>query len=96
MSTSDKKLAANRLNGQKSKGPTNTTSIRFNATKHGLLAEGITELDSIEEYHKVLDTLRREKMPAGTEETLVVKSIALDMIRLSRARRLEAEFITAC
>ena len=43
MSTSAKKDAANRVNGQKSHGPTNTTSTRFNATKHGLLAQGITE-----------------------------------------------------
>jgi hypothetical protein len=43
--TSKKKIEANRINGQRSHGPTNTTSTRFNATKHGLLAVGITELD---------------------------------------------------
>jgi hypothetical protein len=36
--TSQKKAAANRINGQKSHGPKNTTSTRFNSTKHGLLA----------------------------------------------------------
>ncbi len=45
MSTSSKKVVANRINGQKSHGPTDTTSTRFNANKHGLLAMGMTELD---------------------------------------------------
>jgi hypothetical protein len=58
MSTSNKKIAANRINGQKSHGPTNTTSTRFNATKHGLLAVGITELDDAEGYHVLLNDLR--------------------------------------
>ncbi|MGO9576252.1 MAG: hypothetical protein ACLPTQ_18220, partial [Terriglobales bacterium] len=93
MATSEKKLRANRVNGRKSHGPMDSTSTRFNATKHGLLAMGITELDDAEGCRALLDDLRKEKAPVGVVETLLVESVALDMIRLRRARRLEAEYI---
>jgi len=95
MSTSSKKDIANRTNGQKSHGPTNTTSTRFNATKHGLLAAGITELDDAEGYQTILRDLIREKDPVGATETYLVKAAALDMVRWMRARRLEADYITS-
>jgi hypothetical protein len=95
MSTSSKKIAASRINGQKSHGPTNTTSTRFNATKHGLLAEGITELDDADGYQTILRDLIREKKPLGELEMFLVKAAALEMVRWPRARRLEAECITA-
>ena len=63
MPSTDRKTAANRLNGQKSHGPTNTTSTRYNATKHGLLSHGVTELDNAEAYH------RQPIVPAPTLET---------------------------
>src|ERR1019366_7165938 len=95
MSTSDKKVTANRINGPKSPGPRNTTSTRFNAVKHGLLAVGITELDAKEGYYTTLRDLTREKNPVGVLETFLVHSITLDMVRWPRARRLEAEYITS-
>lgn len=95
MTTSDKKTSANRSNGQKSHGPKNTVSTRFNATKHGLLAVGITELDDAEGYRVVLSDLMREKAPLGPVETFLVESVALDMVRWQRARRLEAGYITS-
>jgi hypothetical protein len=94
MSTSTKKVAANRINGQKSHGPTSTTSTRFNAIKHGLLAAGITKLDDAEGYRALLKDLKEEKAPVGAVEMLLVESASLDMVRWQRARRLEAEFIT--
>jgi hypothetical protein len=94
MSTSKKKVAANRINGQKSQGPTNTTSTRFNATKHGLLAVGITELDDADGYHSILGDLMRERNPVGKFEMSLIEAAALDVVRLPRARRLEAEYIT--
>jgi hypothetical protein len=94
MSTSAKKVASNRINGQKSHGPTNTTSTRFNATKHGLLAAGITELDDAEGYRTILRSLIREKEPVGELEMFLVHGLALDMVRWPRARRFEADCIT--
>jgi len=95
MSTSAKKVAANRINGQKSIGPRNTTSTRFNATKHGLLAVGLTELDDVESYRQILNDLKREKQPFGALEMCLVESAAFDLLRWPRARRLEAESINA-
>ncbi len=95
MSTSSKERAANRINAQKSHGPINTTSTRFNAIKHGLLAVGITELDDPERYRVILNSLREERAPVGTMETLIVDSLALEIIRLERSRLLEARQITA-
>ena len=87
--------SVNRRNSKKSTGPTNTTSTRFNACKHGLLSAGITELDDAEGYRALLRDIHREKDPKGPLETFLVESAALDMVRLQRARRLEAEYITA-
>jgi len=95
MSSSDKKIAANRLNGQRSRGPTNTTSTRFNATKHGLLAVGITELDDADGYRTILSDLIPELNPVGVREMFLVESMALNMVKSKRARRLEAEYITS-
>jgi hypothetical protein len=93
MSTSKRQVAANRINGQKSHGPKDTTLTRFNSKKHGLLCAGITELDDAERYYTLLDNLKREIQPVGVVETLLVESAAMDMLRWPRARRLEAEFI---
>ena len=94
MSTGDEKIVANQLNAKKSTGPRNTTSTRFNATKHGLLAAGVTELDDAEGYRATLRDLKQEKDPVGATEVFLVESAALDMTRWRRARRLEAEYIT--
>ncbi len=90
---SDAKTAANRLNAKDSTGPKNTSSTRFNATKHGLLAAGITELDDAKEYRSTLRGLDQTYLAAL--ERFLLERIALNMIRLRRSARLEAEYITA-
>ena len=87
-----KRISANRRNAKKSTGPNNTTSTRFNATKHGLLAAGITELDDAEEYLNILRCLDQAYL--ANLETFLLERIALTMIRLRRSARLEAEYIT--
>jgi hypothetical protein len=93
--TSVRKLAANRENAQKSTGPANTTSTRYNATKHGLLSEGITELDNPEAFQALLEQLKTELEPVGILEHECVHQIALLISRIRRARLLEAEAFTA-
>ena len=87
-------IAASRSNGKKGTGPRDTTSTKFNATKHGLLAVGITELDDADAHRDKLRGLQHELLPVSLREEFLVESIALEMVRLERARRLEAEFIT--
>ena len=95
MATSPKKANANRVNGKKSHGPINTKSTRYNATKHGLLAQGVTELDNAASYQELRQELLNEIAPVGPMETFLVETIALEMVRLRRARELEARFLTA-
>lgn len=93
--TSQKKIAANQKNGAKSPGPTNTANSKYNGTKHGLLRVGVSELDNAEGYKKLLKDLMWERNPVGSIEIFLVESAALDMVRLQRARRLEAEYIAS-
>lgn len=84
---------ANRVNAERSTGPSNTVSTRFNAVKHGLLAEGITELDDVG-YTGFLAGVKTALKPEGTIQHFLSERICLCMVRLKRASRLEAEFIT--
>ncbi len=88
------KIEANRRNARRSTGPKYTASTRFNATKHGLLAEGITELDDPDMFSGFCAKLETELKPVGEIETFLVRQIALGMIRLKRAAWIEAEFTT--
>jgi hypothetical protein len=92
---SAKKVAANRQNAQKSTGPRDTAGTRFNAMKHGLLSEGLTELDRPEEFLRFLDELTRDVHPSGVMERLCVEQIAHSTCRLARAKLLEREEFTA-
>ncbi len=89
------KLAANQENAQESTGPINTLSTRYNAAKHGLLAQGITELDNPERVPSFLQEIEKELKPVGPVEQECVGQIALLLIRVRRARLLEAEAFTA-
>ena len=89
------KVEANRQNAQKSTGPNDTTNTRFNAVKHGLLAEGVTELDDHDRYHAISEGLRTQFNPVSCMETFLVERMTLAMLRVQRASRLEAEHITA-
>jgi hypothetical protein len=91
--TSNEKVASNRRNSSKSTGPENTTSTKFNATKHGLLAAGLTELDDPDDYRSTLSRLKQAYLEESEEFVLV--RIALDMVRLRRCARLEAEYLTS-
>jgi hypothetical protein len=90
--TSREKIAANRSNSKKSTGPKNVISTRFNATKHGLLAAGITELDDPDDYRNTLNRLKKEYFVEAEE--FLLGRIALGMVRLRRCARLEAEYLT--
>ena len=92
--TSQKQIAANRANAKKSTGPINTASTKYNAVKHGLLAQGITELDQPEEFPAFLHELKLELRPEGIIENDLVLHIAGDLVRGRRARALEARAIT--
>jgi hypothetical protein len=91
--TSEKKIAANKLNGKKSHGPKNTSITKYNAIKHGLAMSGLSELDNNEGYRTLLKQMVEEWNPVGPTEEFLVETAAMEMVRVLRARRLEAEYI---
>src|SRR5437660_7075820 len=93
MKSSEKKIAANRTNGKKGTGPDNTLSTRYNAKKHGLLAAGVTELDDPEEYRRIVHGL--DVSYADELKKFFRRRMALLMVRIHRAERYDAEFITS-
>lgn len=94
--TAPAKVNANRENAQLSTGPKDSTSTRYNATKHGLLSEGVTQLDDPDALQVLLDRLAAQLAPVGELESFLVRRMALCMVRLQRACLLEAEFIREC
>src|SRR5271170_2900616 len=92
-SISPAKAEASRQNARRAGGPKDTSATRFNASKHGLLAQGITELDDAEAYTALLQRLNEAHHPAGDIETFLVERIALAIVRLRRIARMEAEYI---
>jgi len=95
MKSSDRKIAANQANGGKSGGPHDTTRTRHNATQHALCARGLTPLDDINAYEKERQRLMQEYNPVGVVQIGIVERMALISVRLARASRLEAEYITS-
>ena len=81
------KNEASRRNSRRSTGPKDATSTRFNAVKHGLLAEGVTELDNPETFSAFCAKLESELKPFGEIESFLVRQIALGMVRLKRAAK---------
>jgi hypothetical protein len=91
------KLAANRRNGQKSKGPKTDegkSRSRWNAVKHGVLSQRLVVLkdDDTETYTLLLENLRRDLNPANALEEILVEKIAMAYWRLHIAFSYEAEF----
>ena len=93
--SSDKKIEASRASAKKSTGPINTNFTRYNATRHGLLTAGVTELDDAAGYYAILEGLMHDYAPVGTMEVFFVESMALYMVRSKRAQFLEASYITS-
>jgi hypothetical protein len=89
------KASSNRKNAQQSTGPHDTTSTRFNAVKHGLLARGMTELDDSDEYRALIQRLTEAYQPVGDLEEFFIQRIAFHMTRLQRTEGLESEYITS-
>jgi hypothetical protein len=88
------KVEANQSNAKASTGPVNTVSTRYNAVKHGLLSQGVTELDELD-YHAILSSVNESLKPIGPIETALSEHISLCLVRLKRAHGLEARFITS-
>jgi len=97
----DKQIAANRLNAQKSTGPRSAagkTQSALNARKHGFSASIFT-VARLEEIDEICD-LRHDLVglyhPVNSQELWAVERVAICQMSLIRASRLEAGLFTNC
>ncbi len=90
----ERQIATNRLNAQKSTGPRTERGkrrTRRNAFRHGLTAESvITVLEDEADYKKFENTLLRDYAPESTIERALVARLASLLWRLRRAVAIES------
>src|ERR1039458_10896579 len=91
----DKQIAANRINSQKSTGPRSAagkTQSAQNARKHGFCSSNFA-VAHLENHDEIVD-LRHDLLdfyhPANSQELWAVERIALCQLSLIRASRLDA------
>jgi hypothetical protein len=98
MQISEKKLAANRANAKKSKGPTSITGLRNssrNSTRHGILADVILlEGESRERFLAVVNSVVDEFQPETPTETTMVQKIAVAHWRQMRIWAMDSAGLT--
>jgi hypothetical protein len=92
---SEKQREASRCNGKRSPGPTNTERTRYNALKHGLRAQGLTPWDNADEYQRNIYALIDRYDASDPVDGFVIQQLALEMVRMRRMDRLEADNIIA-
>ena len=98
---SEKQLAANRANAQRSTGPRTPEGIsrsRWNALTHGALAQALIPpslepYESRQAFDELLSVLHDEIAPASAIEQMLVERIAVSYWRLARLLRAEAAAI---
>src|SRR5689334_13848243 len=94
--TSELKIEANRLNAQKSTGPSTPegrAAVRLNGLKHGLCAETIVVPgEDPAEFEAMLEAYRGEYQPATPTDEFLVRQLAMADWRLLRLYRIEAAF----
>jgi hypothetical protein len=92
----DKQIAANRLNAQKSTGPKTPegrAAVRLNGIKHGLTAETLVRPgESQADFEALLDSHQAEHAPATPTEEALVLQLAMATWRLRRLYHQEAGY----
>lgn len=96
---SEKKLAANRRNAQRSTGPKTPAGksiSKWNSIKHGLLAKSavISECEDQEKFEHLLLVLRAELQPCSIVEEMLVERIAYEYWYLGRIAELKRAHMT--
>jgi hypothetical protein len=98
---SDRKLAANRRNAQRSTGPKTERgkrNSRRNSLKHGVLVCKLLIMDGLgtedaAAFQKLLSALRRDRAPEGKLEEILVEKIAICVWRQRRVLHCEAGIV---
>jgi hypothetical protein len=92
---SDKVIAANRRNAQRSTGPKNIAAIKYNAVSHGLLVKGVVFRTDEEEneFHQLWTQFEEDLAPANALEQLFAEEIVTTIWKLRVALRWELDDI---
>src|SRR5213592_1690313 len=94
--SSQQQIEANRLNAQKSTGPSTPegrAAVSLNSLKYGLYAETlILPGEDPAAFEALLDRLDAEHQPATPTEEAFVSQIAMATWRRARIRRMEASY----
>jgi len=92
----DKQIAANRLNAQKSTGPNTPegrAAVRLNGVKHGLFAQTLVlKGESESDFNALLESYEAEHSPTTPTEEALVQQLTMAMWRLRRLYHAEAAF----
>ena len=95
--TSDRQIAANRRNAQRSTGPTTPEGRAIssqNARRHGVLSESVTAAaEDNQSYRALLDALWGEIQPQGERECLLTERLANLFWRERRLIESERSFL---
>lgn len=87
------KLAANRTNAQKSTGPLNTQSTRFNGVQHGLTSkQTVISGESQEAYNNFRTGFLADLNPKSATEDMLAERVVAAAWRLQRFQRIETAF----
>jgi len=93
---SERQLAANKKNSQKSTGPKTPegrAAVRLNGVKHGLTAATLVlPGESESDFESLLDSFEAEHQPATPTEEALVRQMAMAQWRLRRLYHIETAF----
>jgi hypothetical protein len=92
---SERRVQANRRSALRSTGPRNTERTRFNATKRGFRAQGLTPWDDCEAYKESLEALKSIYASSNPLDLFLMEQTALEIVRTRRMARLEADNVVA-
>ena len=92
---SERRVEANRGNALRSTGPRHTERTRFNATKRGFRAQGLTPWDDAEDYKETLQALKDNYASSNPVDLFLMEQTALEIVRIRRMARLEADNVVA-
>lgn len=89
-----KQIEANRENSLKGgvRTPQGKEISRFNALKHGILRQSISEYETLD-FESVYNALEDDLKPQNTIEAIVIERIALAYTKLLRVNKAEIELI---
>lgn len=92
--TTQKQIKANRENAIRGgvKTQQGKQITRFNALKHGILRQSISEYETLD-FESVYKALEDDLKPKSTIEAIVIERIALAYIKLLRVNKAEIELI---